>query len=628
MEAQITLTSLYEAIISDCMKLIEKNVEDNCVKDIRETIGSDINKLISFYRNMIQNSEIKGSVRNFALEYLDKMLSDIEGKKSDEIAEGEIYMAYGYLFSFCYINKLCGIDEIIKFELENYPNFSEIIKKKYDNIGLLKENYEKNAKLNFGGNIDKKNIKKLFHLLNSKSLIPKKTNIKKQKYGKKYKKASQKLSEENTSKNSITKIDQNKEDKKEQNEIIKFPEKESGLNIKEDFETKKDNIYLSIKPDDKKMNEINKNNNKEFDNIINNEKNINNNKIRKKSNIDSNNMRQESNTEANSEKEVSNGNTSDDNNTKIANSESNVNNIIKYEAFNNNKKETNDKRKEEIITNKIAEISDEKLDHDQLVKIVLSIQKELDNTKTELDNTKAKLDNTKTELDNTKAKLDNTKTELDNTKDELSTRINKLENNQKLMYYQTLMYQTRDIAKSIYYFFSKHLKISHESKPFFDLKNIMEYLNKNEGNYSEEDKKILRKFFKSLFFTNKVNNKILHRNLSTRVQEAINEVANKDDLLPLIPVSCYAQLFDSLSFYIENNMKDHQVQEVMKYVYINDYISDDELGKIKDDKEEAIRLENGYVKMLITKEEINNVKEIFSKIDGFALDCDLKTWDD
>ena len=614
MEIQITLTSLYEAIISDCMKLIEKNVEDNCVKDIRETIGSDINKLISFYRNMIQNSEIKGSVRNFALEYLDKMLSDIEGKKSDEIAEGEIYMAYGYLFSFCYINKLCGIDEIIKFELENYPNFSEIIKKKYDNIDLLKENYENNAKLNFGGNIDKKNIKKLFHLLITKSLIPKKTNIKKQKYGKKYKKAPQKLSDENISKNSITKIDQNKEDKKEQNEIIKFPEKESALNIKEDFETKKDNIYLNIKPDDKKMNEINKNNNKEFDNIINNEKNINNNKIRKKSNIDSNNIRQESNTEANSEKEVSNGNTSDDNNTKIANSESNDNNIIKYEAFNNNKKEMNDKRKEEIITNKITKMSDEKLDHDQLVKIVLSIQKELINTKAELDNTKA-------ELDNTKAKLDNTK-------DELSTRINKLENNQKLMYYQTLMYQARDIAKSIYYFFTKHLKISHESKPFFDLKNIMEYLNKNEGNYSKEDKKILRKFFKSLFFTNKANNKILHRNLSTRVQEAINEVANKDDLLPLIPVSCYAQLFDSLGFYIENNMKDHQVQEVMKYVYINDYISDDELGKIKDDKEEAIRLENGYVKMLITKEEINNVKEIFSKIDGFALDCDLKTWDD
>ena len=42
-------------------------------------------------------------------------------------------------------------------------------------------------------------------------------------------------------------------------------------------------------------------------------------------------------------------------------------------------------------------------------------------------------------------------------------------------------------------------------------------------------KRKIRKFFKSLFFTNKVNNRIMHNNLSSFLKELINN--NKQDNL-------------------------------------------------------------------------------------------------
>ena len=58
------------------------------------------------------------------------------------------------------------------------------------------------------------------------------------------------------------------------------------------------------------------------------------------------------------------------------------------------------------------------------------------------------------ELKETKDDLSATKTELSNTKTELTAKIDKLLVNQKLMYHQISMIQSRDISKSIYHFFN------------------------------------------------------------------------------------------------------------------------------------------------------------------------------
>ena len=70
--------------------------------------------------------------------------------------------------------------------------------------------------------------------------------------------------------------------------------------------------------------------------------------------------------------------------------------------------------------------------------------------------------------------------------------------------------------------------------------------------YSEEQRKILRKFFKTLFFVNKVNNRILPNNISSNAQNAIKQ-KKKDDLLSLILQLGYDQIFKTIGNSIENN---------------------------------------------------------------------------
>lgn len=609
METRVPLLKLYEAIISDCNKLIEKNVEEKDAKYIKEKLSPDIKKLINFYKSMLQNSNKIGSIRTYSLSYLDGMLKDIENNKSDDITENEICSAYGYLFSFCNINQLCEEDEITQFELKNYPNFAGVIKRQYGDYDLLKENYENNVKNNLNG--DKKDIKKLFQLLEKKKLIQKKTEITGQK--KKRKKDKIKNSQKNTdrSQNSNANNAQNKEDNKKPNMMIKYPDKDENKNIREE----KKSIDLKIEADENTKKEKNTINTKEINNITKNEKNNDVNRIKEFSNTGDNNIMQEYINDSHSVKERTGQNNLDENNimempdmSKKNDDIKNVENLIDSES----KKEIDEKVVNE--TNK-TQHENKEINLAELAKIVTSLQKELDKTKT-------KLVNTELELNKTKAKLDNTELEL-------STRINNLENNQTLMFYQISMYQSRDISKSIYFFFTQYLNIKNEPKPFFDLKNIMQYLKGDDvTKFSQKEKKILSKFFKSLFFVNKVNNKILHRNMDSITQKAINDMKN-NDLLSLIPLSNYNQLFDSLAFYVENNIKNNQVQEVMKYVYNSEYINDNGLGKIKDEEKEAIEMDENEkcVRMLITKDEINSAKELFSKINGFAHDCDIKTWD-
>ena len=151
--------------------------------------------------------------------------------------------------------------------------------------------------------------------------------------------------------------------------------------------------------------------------------------------------------------------------------------------------------------------------------------------------------------------------------------------------------------------------------------------------YSEKQRKILRKFFKTLFFVNKVNNRILHNNISSNAQNAIKQ-KQKDDLLSLILQLGYDQIFKTIGNSIENNQKNPQLQEAMKFVYDTDYSNDDKLENIRDgvgENAEAIVRDETSVRMLISTNEINEVKTIFSTIKinhiDFSKLCDIKTLD-
>ena len=136
------------------------------------------------------------------------------------------------------------------------------------------------------------------------------------------------------------------------------------------------------------------------------------------------------------------------------------------------------------------------------------------------------------------------------------------------------------------------------------------------NSYREEQRKKLRKFFKTFFFVNKVSNRILNNYLSTNVKNAINE-KKKDDLLSLIPLLGYNQIFETLENFIENNSKYPQLQEAMKFVYDTDYSKDDKLENISEgegETVEAIIRDETSVRILISINEINEVKTMFSTI--------------
>ena len=64
-------------------------------------------------------------------------------------------------------------------------------------------------------------------------------------------------------------------------------------------------------------------------------------------------------------------------------------------------------------------------------------------------------------------KLEKTKVELTETKKDLSPKIEKLECNKKLMFNMISKYHSRDIPKSIHFYFGKQLKIENNEKSFF-----------------------------------------------------------------------------------------------------------------------------------------------------------------
>ena len=676
METKPNLLSLYQAIVDDCKMIIEKNVKQESIDQMNEKVKQDFKEFIQLFRDMLHASLRKGSVQTFAEGYLDTVLSNIEKQKYEVLNEKELYLAYGYLFSFNYLNELWEMGEIAKFNYESFNNFSKIIKS-FGDEEKLKENYENYAGTILEGKIDNKSVKIfLQHLEKGKITKKRQPNVIENHDKRKRKKKNKQIQKEEEKKVENT-IKNNTDNNSNQNES-KINNMPNLSNQNQILISNNETIAETNSNNIENMNIlVNKESNQGI-NITNEEKKTNN--ISEKIIIDSDNIKQE--TKLNNDNDVNKD--IDKNTNEIKEERNEINILIKQDNENNNKnKEISKENRENKLEAKVniknnddikeetqiikeeakGEENAEKnyeeeflkkgnISHEQLIKIILEnkaelnkikenfnkkneeLDKKLNQTNEELNNTKEnlnkkneeldkKLNQTNEELNNTKEELSKLKTEIANTKKLLLGKIENLEKSQKLMYYQISMYHSRDISKNIYFYFAKHLKIKNHEKPFFDLLEIMENLKKdgNTKDYSDEDKKNLRKFFKSLFFLNKVKNRMMHNNLTTQLQNEIKEnKTNEDnDLLALLPPNSFDQLFKYLSFYIENNTKDQQLQKVMKLVYENEYINDEKLKGIKDTDEEVIKKEkDGSIKIQMSMEEINKVKSIFLNIKDFA----------
>ena len=144
-----------------------------------------------------------------------------------------------------------------------------------------------------------------------------------------------------------------------------------------------------------------------------------------------------------------------------------------------------------------------------MVSIVESLQNDLDSTKVKLVQEEERIQKQEERIQKQEERIQKQEECIQKHEE----RIQNLENNQRLLYYQLSMYQSRDISKSIYYYFCQHLGNENSSKAFFDLQRVMtDLLYGFNISYNEEQRKKLRKFLKTLFFVNKVNNRILHNN--------------------------------------------------------------------------------------------------------------------
>ena len=238
----------------------------------------------------------------------------------------------------------------------------------------------------------------------------------------------------------------------------------------------------------------------------------------------------------------------------------------------------------------------------------------------------------------------------------LNIKIEHLEKNQLLLFHQISMYQTsRDISKSINYYFYEYLNLRQVNTNGFEkLKAILNYIEeKDEDKLKKlksrgaidipgDLKQKLANYFRVHFFVNKVSNKIVHRNF-TEEQKRILEEKKENDFMPLIPSFEFDQCFDSLEYFIENSVKNEQVKAAMEFVYDEKYSKDEALMSIKESsketyeeyqngiKERVIYKDENGVNIKIDKSDLEQVRNYFKNIsidkESFVDLCNNKIWD-
>ena len=599
METSFSLRLFYKKLVKDFYFTLISSTINNAAqkeeqkkadkKEIELANDTQINEIKMLTDCIIVIEKIDSLKNNFriiydkSLNYLKEIKAYFSKENNGETKEHDIYRAYGFLWGINFLSMKAKLEDISLFNYKNYENFAKFLEV-YGNSKNLSKNYNKNFQEEFKDKeINVKSVSGWIEILDNKKLIP---------MTKKPKKKTKKIKKQNCD-----------EDIKAENEIINKKNNE------------KENINTKDAPQNQK--ELNQNN---INNIQTSSNNVNiieisNNNAQQKSEI------QEDLDINNKENKISN------NDEKI-----NTDGIGKIDNLKIDseitKEESSDKSREEEsgvanTQNNNIIISDE---------IAQKVKKDTENKDSGKNQELYKI------IDKLTQKVDF----LCAYKEESEERINRLEKNQLLLYNQISLYQSsRDIFKSIYYYYFKYLDFAEAHLTNFDkLKKIIHFLQGTDDNKSNiktenvltKEKKItLIKYFKFHFFISRLCNKILHRNFNES-QKKIIEEKKIEDLLPLIPNLDFIQCFDSLKFFIENGTKNQQMKEALKFVYENHYKNDSKLEEIKDEKGDAFVVdENGDFNFVISGKDIEDAKKYFQSLivlkEPFIDMCNKKLWD-
>ena len=594
METSFSLRLFYKKLVKDFYFTLISSTINNAAqkeeqkkadkKEIELANDTQINEIKMLTDCIIVIEKIDSLKNNFriiydkSLNYLKEIKAYFSKENNGETKEHDIYRAYGFLWGINFLSMKAKLEDISLFNYKNYENFAKFLEV-YGNSKNLSKNYNKNFQEEFKDKeINVKSVSGWIEILDNKKLIP---------MTKKPKKKTKKIKKQNCD-----------EDIKAENEIINKKNNE------------KENINTKDAPQNQK--ELNQNN---INNIQTSSNNVNiieisNNNAQQKSteDLDINNKENKIN---NNDEKINTDEIGKIDNLKIDSE------ITKEESSDKSQKEesdmTNAQNNNIIISNEIAP----------------KVKKDTENKDSGKNQEIYKI-------------IDKLTQEVRSNHKELTERINRLEENQLLLYNQISLYQSsRDIFKSIYYYYFKYLDFAEAHLTNFDkLKKIIHFLQGTDDNKSNiktenvltKEKKItLIKYFKFHFFISRLCNKILHRNFNES-QKKIIEEKKIEDLLPLIPNLDFIQCFDSLKFFIENGTKNQQMKEALKFVYENHYKNDSKLEEIKDEKGDAFVVdENGDFNFVISGKDIEDAKKYFQSLivlkEPFIDMCNKKLWD-
>ena len=599
METSFSLRLFYEKLVKDFYFTLISSTINNAAqkeeqkkadkKEIELANDTKINEIEMLRDCIIIIEKIDSLKNNFriiydkSLNYLKEINAYFSKENNGETKEHDIYRAYGFLWGINFLSMKAKLEDISLFNYKNYENFAKFLEV-YGNSKNLSKNYNKNFQEEFKDKeINVKSVSGWIEILDNKKLIP---------MTKKPKKKTKKIKKQ--------KCD---EDIKVENEIVNTKDNE------------KENINTKDAPQNQK--ELNQNN---INNIQTSSNNVNiieisNNNAQQKSTEDLDINNKENKISNNDEKINTDGIGKIDN-LKIDSE------ITKEESSDKSQKEESDMTNVQKNNNII--ISNEIIDKD-----APKVKKDTENKDSGQIQELYKI-------------IDKLTQEVRSNHKELTERINRLEENQLLLYNQISLYQSsRDIFKSIYYYYFKYLDFAEAHLTNFDkLKKIIHFLEGTDDNKSNiktenvltKEKKItLIKYFKFHFFISRLCNIIIHRNFNES-QKKIIEEKKIEDLLPLIPNLDFIQCFDSLKFFIENGTKNQQMKEALKFVYENHYKNDSKLEEIKDEKGDAFVVdENGDFNFVISGKDIEDAKNYFQSLivlkEPFIDMCNKKLWD-
>ena len=646
-------------LITEWMVLGEQKKADEKSKEANTTVNKSLEELYAFSKKIVDDYIKKASQKYYPNLYISlnnylnqvdnflygiKTIKNFPLKQSDEY---DIYFSYGFLSGIMIIAKGLDIKNLSKFGYKGYIHFSQFIDA-FGHANNLIDNYEKNFAEELNKTIkdlEKINIKfieKWINKIELKKLSP--MNKKKRNKRKKTHKNNSNNPEANTEEAKV-------EDIKEENTIIVKKDMDNDINMinekseESNLDRKKD---LSQKPKiDENLNNINKAitlstgniSNSEMPNIQNKtEESIKNSIINPTKNIEVTEFDSINKIESSDNKKINGENNKIENANIPPNNMNETKDDITLSIDNQSPKieksnETNEKSQSSLL----GKINDKEMKNE-----INDGTKTLTNRESN-DNINP-IEQLRKEMEEFKEKSEKDKQENKKKIQELTKRIEKLETNQILLYNQICLFQTsRDIYKSIYFHFYDYLNIKFMAPTNFDkLKIIIRYLEEKDvtkiqkwksdttPDISDDLKQKLSKYFKLHFFINTVTNKLIHRNFDEE-QKKLLKSNNNNGLLSLIPGFDFDNCFDTIGYFIENSVKDEQVQTAMKFVYDSKYINDIGLELLKDTNKEVIKKDQNGISFLITKKDIEEVRNYFKNIkinnEPFTKICNDTLWD-